>query len=219
MPYKTLLVECGSYWNCHMFLHSCLQYFIGIDMCQWQYHLWIFTAISLSVVAIVIALVFVILCIILIIIIIRLKGRLSLCVSFNVSLLFCIWLVLISGNDTGCYVKFIYRKFCGINLCIIIWLISSSWITRGHCTYVYVVAQSWVPCGLSAVGQIVNQDANKLGSNAYHEDSVAKKQPHQELQLQEPNSPVYYSNTLDNDDDDGMYEYVSEADLQRPGKH
>ena len=69
-----------------------------------------------------------------------------------------------------------------------------------------------------SIGQIAKQDANKPGTNAYQEDVVKKQQqqqqPHQELQQQEPDEPLY-CNTLD---DDGEYEYVSETDLQRAGK-
>ena len=66
----------------------------------------------------------------------------------------------------------------------------------------------------------MNQDASKPGSNAYHDDGVAKKQMKEtEQHPQQPeriSSSVYYSNTLD--DDDAMYEYVSEDDIRRAGR-
>jgi len=64
---------------------------------------------------------------------------------------------------------------------------------------------------LFVLGQIENQEATKPGTNAYQQEDVVKKpklEPHQQLQMEEP----VHTNTVDADD--GMYEYVADADLR-----
>jgi len=64
---------------------------------------------------------------------------------------------------------------------------------------------------LFVLGQIENQEAMKPRTNAYQQEDVVKKpklEPHQQLQMEEPE----HTNTVDADD--GMYEYVADADLR-----
>jgi len=60
---------------------------------------------------------------------------------------------------------------------------------------------------LFVLGQIENQEATKPGTNAYQQENVVKK-PHQQPQMEEP----MHTNTVDADD--GMYEYVADADVR-----
>jgi len=67
--------------------------------------------------------------------------------------------------------------------------------------------------GLFVLGQIENQQATKPGTRCYFnvQEDVVKKpklEPHQQLQMEEP----VHTNTVDADD--GMYEYVADADLR-----